>query len=98
MMLENAFDLGSDPDFLHRIAKQIAYHANIVRVRQLDQHRDVRAVALQRRVRGMPDPLPTEDFSAWFDFDPFRIEGMTAVTQPFRSELPCPTMAAALYE
>ena len=98
MMLEHAFNVRSNHNFLHRIAQQIAYHAHAIGMRQLDKHGDVRTVVSERRVRRMPDPLPTEDAAARFDLGPFGIERVTAVTKPFRSELPCLAMAAALYQ
>jgi hypothetical protein len=98
MMLEHPFDVCSDRNLLHRIAEQVAHHAHAIGMRQLDQYGEVGTMLSEDRVRGMPDPLPTEDAAARFDLDPLGIEGVTAVTQPFRSELPGLTMAAALYE
>lgn len=98
VVFEYALDVSSNRDRLHRIAKQVADHANAAGVRKLDKHRDVRTMVPERLVRGMPDALPTEDPAARLDLGPFGIEGVAVVTQPFRSELPCPTMATALYE
>ena len=39
-----------------------------------------------------------EDAAPRFDLDPLRIKHMTAVTEPFRSELPSVAMGAALHE
>ena len=36
----------------------------------------------------MPDTLPAKDAAPQLDLDPLRIKGVTAVTEPFRSELP----------
>src|SRR6516165_9577284 len=52
----------------------------------------------ERRVRGMPDALPAKNATAWLDFGPLWIEGMAAMTEPFRSELPDKTMGAALHQ
>jgi hypothetical protein len=98
MMLEHAFNVGSDNNFLPRIAQQIAHHAYASGVRQLNKHSDVRTVISERRVRRMPDPLPTEDAAARLDFGPFGVKRVTAMTEPFRTELPCPAMAAPLYQ
>jgi hypothetical protein len=98
MMLEHAFNLCSDYNFLHRIAQQVAHHAHASGMRQLDEHGKVGTTVHEGRVGRMPDALPTEDAAPWFDLSPIGIEGVTAVTQPFRPELPSPTMAAALHE
>ena len=98
MMFEHTVDIRPDRDVLHRIAQEVSDHADKTCLRQLDKDRDVRAMLFERRVRGMPDPLPTEDAAPRFDLDPFRIEGMAAVTQPLRPELPRLAMAAALHK
>ena len=98
MMLEHALNLSSDHNFLRRIAQQVAHHAHAIGTRQLDKYGDVGTMLPKNRVGGMPDTLPTEDAAPRFDLSPFGIEGVTAVTQPFRSELPGLTMTAALYE
>ncbi len=99
MMLEHAFDVCPDHDLLHWIAQQVSYHADAAGLRQFDKDGDVRTMMIaERRVRRMPDTLPTEDAAPRFDLGPFRIEGMTAVTQPLRTKLPCLTMAAALHK
>jgi hypothetical protein len=73
MMLEHAFNVGSNNNFLHRIAQQVAYHAHAIGVRQLNKHGDVRTVVSERRVRWMPDPFPTEDAAVRLDFSPFGV-------------------------
>ncbi len=65
---------------------------------QLDKYGDVRTMIPEDRMRRMPDTLPAEDAAPRFDLGPRRIERVTAVTQPFRSELPSLTMAAALHQ
>jgi hypothetical protein len=98
MMLEHALNLSSDHNFLHRIAQQVTDHAHVTGMREFDKHSDVGTVVLEDRVGRVPDTLPTEDAPPRIDLSPFGIEGVATVTQPFRSELPGPTMAAALYE
>src|SRR5579871_1826057 len=98
MMLEHAFDIASDCNSLQGIAEQVSDHANATSVRQLDEHGEVGTVLAQRCVRRMPDPLPTEDAAARRDLGPLGVEGMAAVTQPFRAELPRPAMRAALHQ
>src|ERR1700739_1307974 len=65
---------------------------------QFDKHGKVGTVLPERRMRGMPDPLPAEDAAARCDLDPFGVEGVTAMAEPLRSELPSLTMAAALHQ
>jgi len=98
MMLEHAFNIRSDHNFLHRITQQIADHAYAIGVRQLDKYRDVRTMIPEDRMGRMPDTLPAEDAAPRFDLGPLRIERVAAVAQPFRSELPSLTMAAALHK
>jgi hypothetical protein len=98
MMLEHAFNLRSDHHFLHRITQQIADHPHAIRTGQLDKYCDVRSMIPEHRMGRMPDTLPAEDAAPWVDIGPLGIERVTAVTQPFRPELPSPTMAAALHE
>ena len=97
MMLEHALNLRSDHNFLRRVAQQVAHHAHAIGVRQFDKYGEVGTMHPKKRVGGMPDTLPTEDAPPRFDLSPFGIEGVATVTQPFRSELPGPTMAAALH-
>ena len=98
MMLEHAFNFCADHNFLRRIAQQVAHHAHAIGMRQFDKYGDVGTMLPKNRVGGVPDTLPTEDAAPRFDLSPFGIEGVATVTQPFRPELPGPTMAAALYE
>jgi hypothetical protein len=98
MMLEHAFDFCPDHNFLHRITQQVSYHAYAAGMWQFDKYGDVRTVILERRVRRMPSALPAEDLAPRFDLSPFRIEGVTAVAQPFRAKLPRLAMAAALHK
>ena len=98
MMLEHAFHLGADSYRLHWIAQQVAYHAHATGMWYLHEHGHVGTMLPKRRVRGMPDTLPAEDAAPRFDLDPLRIKHMTAVTEPFRSELPSVAMGAALHE
>lgn len=98
MMLEHTFNVCANHNFLHRIAQQVTDHAHVTGMREFDKHGDVGTVVLEDRVGRVPDTLPTEDAAPRFDLSPFGIEGVTAMAQPFRSELPGPTMAAALYE
>ncbi len=52
----------------------------------------------ERRMRGMPDPLPTEDPALRLDFSPIRIKDVTAMTDPLGSKLSGATMAASLHQ
>ncbi len=97
MMLEHPFDMRSDRDVLHRVTQQIADHPHAASMRNLHEHGEIRTVLLQDRVRRMPDPLPTEDPSTRIDLCPFGIEGVAAMTDPFRSKLPRCAMATSLH-
>jgi hypothetical protein len=87
-----------DGDRLHGIAKQIAHYANTAGVRQLDEHGEVRTVLPEGCVRGMPDPLPTENMSARFDLGSRGVEGVAMMAEPLRTELPAATPPAALHQ
>jgi hypothetical protein len=84
MMLENPFHLHSDRNFLHRTAQQVAHHAHAACLRQFDQDGEVGTMVLEGHMGGMPDTLPTENATARLDLGPFWIEGVAAMTQPFR--------------
>jgi hypothetical protein len=96
MMLEDAFDLRADRYRLHGIAQQIADHPHPACIRQFHQRGHIRTVLPEGCVGGMPNTLPAEDTAAWFDLDPWRVKGVTAVTEPFRPELPSLAMSATL--
>jgi hypothetical protein len=98
MMLEHAFDVCPDHNFLHRITQQVSYHAHAAGMRQFDKNGDVRTMIPECRVRRMPRAFPAENPAPRFDLGPFRIEGVTAMTQPFRAKLPRLAMAAALHK
>jgi hypothetical protein len=49
-MLENTFDGRPNHDRLHRIAEQIADHANVAGVRQRHEYREIGTMLPQRRV------------------------------------------------
>jgi hypothetical protein len=98
MMLKRAFDGCSYHNFLHRITQKVSYHAHAAGMRQFDKHGNVWTMILECRVRRMPGALPAENLTPRFDLGPFRIEGVTAVTQPFRAKLPRLAMAAALHK
>jgi hypothetical protein len=97
MMLEDAFDLRADRYRLHGIAQQIADHPQPACIRQFHQHGHIRTVLPEGCVGGMPNTLPAEDTAAWFDLDPWRVKGVTAVTEPFRPELPSLAMSTTLH-
>jgi len=98
MVLEDALDLGANFNRLHRVAQQIANHANATSLWQLDEHGKVRAVLLQGGVRRMPDALPAKDAAARLDLRPFDIEGVAMMAYPFGAELPGATARAALHQ
>jgi hypothetical protein len=98
MMFEYPFDIGSNRNRLHGIAKQIADHANIACMRQFDDHGKVSAMLLERCMRGMPDALPVEDATAGRDLYPIWIKRVTMMTDPLRPELPSVAMATALHQ
>lgn len=98
MMLKEARNFCSNGDVLHRIAQEIADHADAVGMREFNQDGDVGTMTPQDGVRRMPNAFPAENAAAGLDLDPIGIERMAAVTKPFRSELPRPTMPAALHE
>lgn len=79
MMLEPAFNLRSDHDFLHRIAQQIAHHAHAIGMRQLDKHGKLGTMVRERCVGRMPDTFPTEDAAPWSIRDRRRDSGDTAI-------------------
>lgn len=97
MVFEHAVDIRSDRDCLHRIAQQVTYHPHAPGMRYLYEHGEIRTMLPERRMGGMPDALPTEDPTARFDLGPMRIKGVTAMTEPLRSELPSVAMAALLH-
>src|SRR6202007_1093018 len=75
VVLEHRFDWRSDLDPLPGIAEQIADHANVSRVGQLDQHDDIRALVFQGGMNGMPDTLPAIYSAGRLRFDPVDLEG-----------------------
>jgi hypothetical protein len=98
MMFEHARDGGSNCNRLHRVVLKIADHADIPGMRQFNQHREIWPPLPKRRMRGMPDALPTEDKTARFDVGPCEIKGVAAVAEPFGTELPALTTPAALHQ
>src|SRR6516164_1269010 len=97
MMLEHAFDLSPDCDGLHRIAEQVADHANAAGMRQLDQHGEIGAMLLEGCMGRMPDALPAEDAPMGFDLGPFGVKRVAFVAEPLRAELPSLAVGAALH-
>ena len=64
MILEDRLDFGVETYFTHRIAKQIADHPHFSGIGQLDHDHQIRTRRLERRMRWMPDPLPTVNLPA----------------------------------
>src|SRR5215475_1026078 len=94
--LEHGLDGRADPDELARIAEEIAEHADVTRLQQLDEHHDVGAVILEGGMYGMPWALPAIDDAPPFDALPAHVEGEAGVTDPLRPPLPRAAAPAAL--
>src|SRR5215831_6796886 len=86
--LEHGFDGRADPDELTRIAEEIAEHADLARLRQLDEHHDVRAVILEGGMHRMPRALPAINNAPPLDPLPVHVEGEAGVADPLRPPLP----------
>ena len=78
------------------IAQKVAEHADVAGIGQLDQHDDVRTVALQRRMHRMPRPLPAVDAALARHLVPIHVEGQALVADPFRPPLERAAFPAAL--
>jgi hypothetical protein len=74
MILERGLDFGSDFDLLLRIPDQVADHPDTVAIRELDQHDQIWAGILERRMSRVPDSFPAIDSSAPGKLLPSEIE------------------------
>src|SRR5579859_912798 len=98
VVLEHGLDRAADLDLLHRVAEQVADHAHVVRVRQLDQHDEIGAGFSEGGVHRVPDALPAEDAATPRDALPAQIEGAAAVADELRSPLEAVAGVAALHQ
>jgi hypothetical protein len=98
MMFEHTYYGSLDRYWLHRISEQVANQTHAACMRNFHEHREVWSMLPERRVGRMPDTLPTVDTAVGFDLSPLWIEGVTAMTYPFGTELPRMTMPAALHQ
>ena len=74
VMFECDRDLGPYRNSLLRITEEIAYHANILRVWQLDQHDNIWPMVLKRWMHWVPYPFPAIDAAFPSHFFPDQIE------------------------
>lgn len=88
MGLKDRSDGGSNPYVLPRIAEQVAYHSDIVRVGQFHQHGDIRPMPFEGAMNRVPNPLIAVDAALSGHFLPDEIEGVAAMADPFRPPLP----------
>jgi hypothetical protein len=74
VVLEDRLDIGADLDWMFGIAEQVAYHSDVVGVRELDEDNQVGARLFQSGVGGVPDAFPAEDLPVWLNGRPSEIE------------------------
>ncbi len=72
--------------------------ANVVGVGQFDEHHEIRALILQRRMHRMPDALVAVDDAARRGLFVAQVEAQAAMADPLRSPLPAFARAAALQQ
>lgn len=96
MLFKHPLHFCANLNRLLRITKKIANQSHAAGISQLYQNRDVRDVISYCRMRRMPCSLPTEYGTFRPDLDPFRIEFVTGMTDPFGSKLKGRAMLASL--
>ena len=87
VVLEDRLDIVADRYFLLGVAEQVADHADLVGVRQLDDDDHVGDRLGERGVHGVPDPLPGEDPPASLHLPPLEVVREAAVADPLRPPL-----------
>ena len=96
VILVDRRDPRSDQHVLLRVADQVSDHPDPPGIGEFDDHDDVGAGLRERRMDGMPDPLPAEEDRRTGNRFEVELEAVTAMADPFCRLLPAATVPAAL--